>query len=287
MTLTQSQLDNILFDYGLIYVNYGEVDQRLIGPTRGGVEFVATANIRDVEFDGRLGKSKGSQVIDEINASLKFNLLDSSLANMAMALPGTTYDAENTIIKSGVGGVIPTGNYLTNVTVFGKVTGGGYKKITLKNSMGEGDFSLKMQDKSEAEVPLEIWAHWDPTATAAAGDLYTIEDVANITGDTTAPTVTTTPADAATGVVISANLTALFDEDVRATDIIADNFTLLKVSDGTIVAGALTYNVGARTATFNPTANLDAGTAYIWVIARVRDIAGNVMARTVTNFTTA
>ena len=59
----------------------------------------------------------------------------------------------------------------------------------------------------------------------------------------------------------------------------------MKASDASVVAGALTYT--AKVATFNPTASLEAATAYIWVVSNVRDLAGNKMLPVTINFTTA
>jgi len=152
--------------------------------------------------------------------------------------------------------------------------------------MAENDFSLAAAPKAEGVIQLEVSAHWDAKDDTA--DLYDIEDVVTISADTTGPTVTTTdPDDAETGVAVSSNLTATFSEDIRQGDIRNDNFTLIKASDGTEVSGTLTYSAETKTATFDPTSNLDANTDYIWIIANVRDLAGNKMAKKVVNFKTA
>lgn len=179
MALTTQQIENIQIDHGLIYVNYGDTDERLIGPTRGGAQFVASKTIRDIEYDGRMGKTKGLQVVDEINAQLTFSLMDTSLENLALAMPHAEYDEVQKVISSGTGGIIPASKYLKNITMFAKCAGGKYKKITLFNAMNEGDFTLNTQPKSEGVVPFEVYAHWDPTAGThpAAGELYKIEEV--------------------------------------------------------------------------------------------------------------
>lgn len=285
MKLTQEQIENIQIDYGLVYINYGEAGERQLAPTRGGGTFSVTKNIRDIEFDGRRGKTKGTQVIDEINAMLSVPILCASMDNLALAMPWATYSDGKLSAKSSDLGVIQDGAYLSNITMFAKTVGGGYKKITLYNAMTENDFSLAAAPKAEGVITLEVHAHWD--AEDDTSDLYDIEDVESISDDSTGPNVTTTPADAATGVSVSSNLTATFDEDIRQGDIKSDNFTLIKASDGTEVTGSLTYSPATKTATFDPTSNLDASTAYIWIIANVRDLAGNKMSKKVVNFTTA
>jgi len=285
LRLTQVQIENIQIDYGLVYINYGETEERQLAPTRGGGTFTVTKNIREIEYDGRKGKTKGMQVVDEINAMLSVPLLDTSMENLALAMPWATYSDGKLSAESGNLGVIQDSAYLSNVTLFAKVIGGGYKKITLYNAMTENDFSLAAAPKAEGVVTLEVHAHWDAEDDTA--DLYDIEDVESIGGDTSGPTVTTDPEDAETGVSVSTNLTATFDEDIRQGDIKTDNFTLIKASDGTEVSGTLTYSAATKTATFDPTSNLDANTDYIWIIANVRDLAGNKMAKKVVNFKTA
>lgn len=185
MKLRQEQIDNIQIDYGIVILNYGEVDElgasiaERLGPTKGGAEFNATKNIRDLEFDGMRGKTKGMQVIDEINALLKFSILDTNLATLAKVMPQADYDETTKIIKNNVGGKIPASKYFKNITMFAKTMNGKYKKITLFNAMNESDFVLSSAPKAEGQVALEVYAHWDPLEVS--DDLYQIEDVDTLT----------------------------------------------------------------------------------------------------------
>ncbi|WP_342432609.1 hypothetical protein [Neobacillus sp. FSL H8-0543] len=179
MKLKKEQIENIQIDYGIVILNYGEAGAERLGPTKGGAEFNATKNIRDIEFDGSMGKSKGMQVIDEINASLKFSILDTQLATIAKTMPQADYDETSKIIKNSKGGLIPASKYFKNITMFAKVAKGGYKKITLFNAMNESDFVLSSAPKAEGEIALEVFAHWDPEEVTI--DLFHIEDVTTIT----------------------------------------------------------------------------------------------------------
>ena len=281
--LTTAQIENIQIDYGLVYLDYGEVTQVKLGPTKGGAEFTASKNIREIEYDGRLGKTKGMQVIDEINALLKVGLMDTTLATIGALMPHASYDAGTTKITNDTGGVLAASKYLTNITLFCKVIGGGYKKITLFNAMNEADFVLSAAPKAEGVINYEFYAHWDP---ADQDELFEIEDIANITDDVAAPTVVTSPVDASATMAIAANLTATFNEAIKAADIKNGNFLLFKAADGAVIAGVLTYDAATRVATFNPDASLANSTAYIWTISGVHDIAGNEMVPVVVNFTT-
>jgi hypothetical protein len=287
LALTQEQIENIQIDYGIVYANYGETDEAQLGPTRGGGEFVATATIRDIEFDGSKGKTKGMQTVDDIKAQLNVTQLNTSMDTLKMALPFAKYDDATGKLSVGKDsiGIIPDEAYLKNITMFAKTVKGEYKKITLYNAMSENGLTLAAAPKAEGTIALNVYAHWD--ATDDLKNLFEVEDVGTIDADTTGPTVTTDPDDAETDVAVSSSLTATFSEDVRQGDIKADNFTLIKASDGTEVTGALTYSAANKTATFDPTESLAESTDYIWIIANVRDLAGNKMAKKVVNFKTA
>jgi hypothetical protein len=92
--------------------------------------------------------------------------------------------------------------------------------------------------------------------------------------DVTAPTVeSVTPADSAIGVAVNTNITATFSEDVAGT-LTTATFTLYAGS--TPVTGAVSYDSGSFTATFNPDSDLASGTSYTAAIKTgVTDLAGN------------
>lgn len=109
------------------------------------------------------------------------------------------------------------------------------------------------------------------------------------TADSTAPSVSSvTPADAATGVSVSANIEWTFSEALRLDSITTANF-MVTTAAGVDVPGAVSYNSGTFVVTFNPTSNMGASTAHIAIVSpNVRDEAGNAMAAPhYTNFTTA
>lgn len=91
VNLTQDQIENIVIDTGVVYVNYEEVGERILAPVRGENQFLVERTIRDIEFAGRRGKTKGLRRIIEENAKLVVNLMDLSMDNLALALSGATY----------------------------------------------------------------------------------------------------------------------------------------------------------------------------------------------------
>jgi hypothetical protein len=129
---------------------------------------------------------------------------------------------------------------------------------------------------AKGEIKFEIHFNGKPTYTPS-------------TGDVTAPTVTVTPADNATGVVATANVVWLFSEAIQDATVTNANFFVMKASDGTEVTGTLTLSGDKKTVTFAHGTAFAAATAYIATATKdVKDVAGNSLAaNNIVNFTTA
>lgn len=175
--LTQAHINKVQIDEGIIFINFGEEDERLLGPTRGGGEFNITNTVRDIEYDGRRGKTLGLQAIEEQAASLKVVCLCCSQENLALAIPGcvVTENTGKTTITNGAGGVISSASYLKNITMFARLLDGTFKKITIFSVLHEAALDLKAVQKAEGELSFEFTAHFDPLDSTKK--LWEIEDV--------------------------------------------------------------------------------------------------------------
>ena len=107
---------------------------------------------------------------------------------------------------------------------------------------------------------------------------------ADVVVDAVAPTVTIVPLDEAIGVATSAAVIWTFDKAILLSDVIADNFMLVKV--GVNIAGTLTINALNTIVTFTPTSALSAGVHTAIATVGVRS-ASNIplAAPSVTTFT--
>ena len=103
-------------------------------------------------------------------------------------------------------------------------------------------------------------------------------------GSPSALTLTPVPADAATGIVVSSNITLTFSNALASG---AENGIILTTAAGVPVAVARTINAGRTVVTLNPDSNLGASTEHLIIVAGVTDIYGQALANTVVNFTTA
>lgn len=176
--LKTEQIKNIQIDEGVIFANYGEDSERELGPTRGGGEFTVTNKIRNIEHDGARGAEAGLQVVEEQEVKLKVTVLDTSQENIALAIPGCVV-AEDGSITNGDNGLIQEEKYLKNITMFAKLLGGTYKKISIYRAMHEGALKMKAAPKAEGELELEFSGHFDPKDNTQK--FWKIEDANSIT----------------------------------------------------------------------------------------------------------
>jgi hypothetical protein len=121
-------------------------------------------------------------------------------------------------------------------------------------------------------------------ATDTAGNVDASPAERTWTVDTVGPTVDTTmPADGATGVAATNDVSATFSEAMNATTISGSTFALLKQGTTTPVTAQVSYDSASRKATLNPEANLEPGVLYTATVKGsangVKDAAGNPLAQ--------
>lgn len=182
---------------------------------------------------------------------------------------------------------------------------GGYRYgVLYKGKFKLSEDSMKGQEgKKEFQVPKisalfqsnkynGIWEYHvdttDPNCPEDIDDTWftavTIPDA-----DTTAPTVSVSPADTDINVAVDANVVWTFNEAINSDKVVSANFFIMNASDGSLVSGALSIDAAKKVVTFNPTESLGTSTAYIAICtSNVTDAAGNELAaNSITNFTTA
>jgi hypothetical protein len=100
---------------------------------------------------------------------------------------------------------------------------------------------------------------------------------ATIMLDSIAPRVTRlAPAENATGIAPTANVTAFFSEAMRSSSVNASTVKIYQEGSATALPATVTYDATTRKATLDPNADLQPGTRYKVVVgAATRDEAGN------------
>lgn len=184
-------VENIQIDHGIVFRNYGLETQKLLAPIRGGSTFKVERTIRQIEFDGQGGKTKGTEVIDDENATISAKTLNASLDSLSMALPGAsiTKDKSGEIskIESSDLGLISDENYNDNITMFCKTSKGDYLKISIFDAMADNGLEFAAVQKAEGEIQLDFAAHH--SYEDETKKIYSIERIQSITYEESLTTV--------------------------------------------------------------------------------------------------
>lgn len=157
---TEKDIKKIQIDEGLVVLNLGKETERILGPTRGGVEITITPEIRDIEFDGRRGKTAEMQVIDGEDATVKVVSLCCSQEDLMYALPNAKLNELKDTITQGDFGVIAKEKYIETIDVITQMLDKTYKILTFNYGLHEGAFSYKAVSKGENEHNLEFIPHY-------------------------------------------------------------------------------------------------------------------------------
>jgi hypothetical protein len=278
--------NKLVLGAGAIFFDYGEVTETAIGATRGGSTFTVEREIAEIEQDGAYGAIKGLRKKTRVQPILTVNAMEldqDSFLKYFAGMTKTTSNVNYDVVTEDI--AIELTDYLTNIAFVGETKNGDDVVIIVKNALGDGNIELAIEDKNEIVPEVQFTGHYASDALTTVP--YEIR-FPKSTSDTTAPTVTISPVDGATGVNVTANIVWTFSEAIKSGLITYGNFLLTK-ADGTAVAGVLTYNAGQTEITFNPTSSLDGASVYIAIASKnIEDVNGNALAsNSVVNFTTA
>lgn len=174
------------------------------------------------------------------------------------------------------------------------VAGGDAHAVVHRAKVKSFKVGRKMKDYQEVSfdwegIPLNhLESGWNFRRCLTFAENETLETQTEGTPDLTVPSLTTTPADGASGVSVSANLTAVSDVALLPASVNAGS-VLLMTAAGVEVANALTLSTDGFTITLNPNSNLSSSTGYRFVISKnVRSVAGvQLAANVIVDFTTA
>lgn len=184
-------VENIQIDHGIVFRNYGLETQKLLAPIRGGSTFKVERTIRQIEFDGQGGKTKGTEVIDDENATISAKTLNASLDSLSMALPGASItkdkNGEISKIESSDLGLISDENYNDNITMFCKTLKGDYLKISIFDAIADNGLEFAAVQKAEGEIQLDFAAHH--SYEDETKKIYSIERIQSITYEESLTTV--------------------------------------------------------------------------------------------------
>lgn len=174
---TKETPKNLLLDAGAFFRNFtyepGGKDNdtfdtavaagKLIGATKGGGEFSAVPNVRQIEVDGVKGRAKGLESIDSWDVYLKATVLEVKTESIKAALIAATVDSDTDDKYDVITGnaSIELDDYTENVTWVGTLSGSEEPVIIqVYNSLSTDGLKLTVQDKNEATIPMTFYGHY-------------------------------------------------------------------------------------------------------------------------------
>lgn len=136
---------------------------KLIGATKGGGEFSAVPEIRQIEVDGVAGRAKGLETIDSWDIYLKANVLEVKEATIQSGLAASSVDTTtNTnydIITASNN--LEVSDYIDNITWVGTLSGSDKPVIIqIFNALNTEGLKFSTTDKAEATISLTFYAHY-------------------------------------------------------------------------------------------------------------------------------
>ncbi len=178
--ITTKQLENIVFDGGLVYRDYGEVSETLLGPLKEGTTFEVEQERYEITRDGANAPEKGLVKIVEERAKATIGIMDLTLENLRMGLASTNVEVDGNgdvtkIIGGAKNGDIDDSEYMKNITIIGETLNGNWKVIKIFNALGGEGLTIETTTKEETVVEINVQGHKNPQDTTEP--LYEIEDV--------------------------------------------------------------------------------------------------------------
>ena len=151
------------YDVGTDDFNSAVAAGKLIGATKGGGEFSAVPEIRQIEVDGVAGRAKGLETIDSWDIYLKANVLEVKEATIQSGLAASSVDSTtNTnydIITASNN--LEVSDYIDNITWVGTLSGSDKPVIIqIFNALNTEGLKFSATDKAEATISLTFYAHY-------------------------------------------------------------------------------------------------------------------------------
>ena len=151
------------FDVGTDDFDSAVTAGKLIGATKGGGEFSAVPEIRQIEVDGVAGRAKGLETIDSWDIYLKANVLEVKEATIQSGLAASSVDTStNTdydIITASNN--LEVSDYIDNTTWVGTLSGSDKPVIIqIFNALNTEGLKFSTTDKAEATISLTFYAHY-------------------------------------------------------------------------------------------------------------------------------
>ena len=241
-----------------------------------GIELTSEVELLPVEAGQSIATYK--HIINKRSDTLSFTAIEVTLAKLAMLYNPDTA-VSSTVFTADEERAISAHTLAVTLTL-----SGGDSWVIEGDVEFDPNMTLPMKINELGSLPMKAMFLPD---TDNDNLMYTITRTPSAV---TALTVDTfSPADGATAVTVTDNLTWTFSRGIQSGSVSTQNFKVIDTVTGAAVAGAISYNSSTFVVTFNPTASLGAAQTYNTLVdARVNPLVGARMAADAyTNFDTA
>lgn len=147
---------------------------KLLGATQGGSTFTANATVRAIAVDGIPGTVADLEAIDSWEVSLETTFLEVTVDTIKAALgaASSTHADGYTHIEGRTD--FASADYFDNITFVGSMSGSEAPIILqVKNAIGNGQFSINVQNGDEAKVPVTFQGRYTiDTLSAPPFDIW-------------------------------------------------------------------------------------------------------------------
>lgn len=169
---TTETAKSLLLNAGAYFKNYNiDTDDfdsavaagKLIGATKGGGEFSAVPEIRQIEVDGVAGRAKGLETIDSWDIYLKANVLEVKEATIQSGLAASSVDTSTNTVYDIItaSNNLEVSDYIDNITWVGTLSGSNNPVIIqIFNALNTEGLKFSTTDKAEATISLTFYAHY-------------------------------------------------------------------------------------------------------------------------------
>ena len=163
--VTAATWENMIVDAAVVYVNYGEGNEAILGATSGGATFGwAEFTMRNPEIDGLKGHIAGATRITRAIPQITANLIEWNLDAFKLAFPGYTETvAGDVITMTRSKRVLGIADHPVNVAMVGLQSGTGKPVVMMvKRPLVMNGIQFPTTENSEATSEVVFVGHYDP-----------------------------------------------------------------------------------------------------------------------------
>jgi len=164
--------NDIVMGECILYADYGEASQVVIGATRDGSKYDEERVIRKMPFDGAYGPVKGLRRYERRVPRLTVNFLKLSYGSL-YGFPGLTVTDRGNYHEIAFDLEIADADYLINIAAVGQKLDGKGVIIIIHNPLNDGNLSLDFKEKDEVVGEQQFTGHYAAaTPTVCPVEIY-------------------------------------------------------------------------------------------------------------------